>query len=127
MLTLSERRVEKRLRYNWPVWFAENFEGMLSQGQMVDVSSSGAAFTCYADTCPYPGQPITTKFSVPQYHTDDSFDLKNFVRSAKVCRVEDTGPYTRRVAVQFATPLPFKPALTDDQPCEAQAVVSGTY
>ena len=34
-----ERRREKRLRYNWPVWFAEDFNAVLSQGQMVDVSS----------------------------------------------------------------------------------------
>ena len=49
----DERRTEQRLRYYWPIWFAENFDDTLSQGQMVDVSSRGAAFTCYShDGCP---------------------------------------------------------------------------
>ena len=61
----SERRSEQRLRYYWPIWFAENFDGTLTQGQMVDVSSKGAAFTCYADNdCPYPGQHMMTRFSI---------------------------------------------------------------
>ncbi len=58
----DERRREQRLRYHWPVWFAEDFNKMLSQGQMVDVSSGGAAFTCHADgSCPHPGQEMTAR------------------------------------------------------------------
>ena len=49
MEAVTERRREQRLRYHWPVWFAEDFNEMLLQGQMVDVSSGGAAFTYYAD------------------------------------------------------------------------------
>jgi hypothetical protein len=106
----NERRTEQRLRYYWPIWFAENFDETLSQGQMVDISSKGAAFTCYADNdCPYPGQHITARFSVPHYGPDDSFDMANFTRSAHVCRVENMNSFLRRVAVQFAEPLPFKP------------------
>jgi hypothetical protein len=105
-----ERRTEQRLRYYWPVWFAENPDHALSQGQMVDISSRGAAFTCYADEgCPYPGQYITARFSVPQYGPDDSFDMANFTRSGHVCRVDQVNPFLRRIAVQFAEPLPFKP------------------
>lgn len=106
----SERRTEQRLRYYWPVWFAEDFNEALTQGQMVDISSRGAAFTCYADEgCPYPGQNITARFSVPHYGPDDSFDMENYTRSAQVCRVENTNSYLRRIAVQFAEPLPFRP------------------
>src|SRR4030042_2608943 len=84
----SERRTEQRLRYYWPIWFAENPNHALSQGQMVDVSSKGAAFTCYADDgCPDLGQDITARFSVPQYGPDDSFDMANFTRLGHVCRV----------------------------------------
>lgn len=104
-----DNRRENRLRYNWPVWFADNFNEMLSQGQMVDVSSNGAAFTCYADKCPYEGQQITTRFSVPRHGSSDPFDLENFVRTGKICRIEDAGPFVKRVAIQFAEPLPFKP------------------
>ena len=106
----NERRTEQRLRYYWPIWFAEDPNDILAQGQMVDVSSRGAAFTCYAnDGCPYPGQHITARFSVPRYGSDDSFDMANFTRSAHVCRVENVNSFLRRIAVQFAEPLPFKP------------------
>jgi len=106
----NERRTEQRLRYYWPIWFAEDPKEALAQGQMVDVSSRGAAFTCYAnDGCPYPGQHITARFSVPRYGPDDSFDMANFTRSAHVCRVDNVNSFLRRIAVQFAEPLPFKP------------------
>jgi len=110
MKTNNERRTEQRLRYHWPIWFAEDFNEELSQGQMVNISSRAAAFTCYADgSCPYPGQQITARFSVPRYGSDDSFDLANFTRSGHICRVDDVNSFLRRVAIQFAEPLPFKP------------------
>lgn len=114
----TERRREARLRYSWPVWFAEDFDDILTQGQMVDVSSGGAAFTCYADQCPSSGEHITTRFSVPKFEDDDSYDLANFIRDGRICRIDDLGPYVRRVAVQFAEPLPFSPAANknEDQP-----------
>ena len=110
-----ERRAEERLRYNWPIWFAQDFNNeVLSQGQMVDISSGGASFTCYADKCPHSGQNITARFSVPRYGREDSFDLENFVRAGHICRVDQLSPFVRRVAVQFAEPLPFKPGEIDD-------------
>ena len=105
-----ERRGEARLRYSWPVWFAEDFDDILTQGQMVDISSGGASFTCYADRCPTPGERITTRFSVPKFESEDSYGLENFIRDAQICRIDDLGPHVRRVAVQFADPLPFAPA-----------------
>jgi len=106
----TERRRENRLRYQWPVWFAEDFNDMLSQGQMVDISSGGAAFTCRADgSCPYPGQHVTTRFSVPRLGIDDSFDMASFTRHGRICRVEEVNGFVRRVAIQFAEPLPFRP------------------
>jgi hypothetical protein len=106
----SERRKERRLRYHWPVWFAEDFDEILSQGQMVDVSSKGAAFTCQGDRgCPYQGQDVTARFSVPQFDSDSSFGMTSFTRTGKVCRVDRINANLRRIAVQFAEPLPFKP------------------
>ena len=111
-----ERRGEKRLRYNWPIWFAEDFNDVLAQGQMVDICSSGAAFTCYADKCTHSNQHVTARFSVPRYGSDDSFDLENFVRSGHVLRVEKISPFVHRVAVRFSEPLPFKPGeITDTE------------
>ncbi len=106
----TERRREQRLRYHWPIWYAEDFNDVLQQGQMVDVSSGGAAFTCHTNQpCPLPGQQITARFGVPKYGEDLSFDMTNFTRSGHVCRVEHVNDHVRRIAVQFAENLPFKP------------------
>jgi hypothetical protein len=110
MTTKNERRTEQRLHYCWPIWFAESPDRFLSQGQMVDISSSSAAFTCYCDDdCPYPGQEITARFSVPRYGPDESFDMADFDRSARISRVDNVNRFLRRVAIQFAEPLPFRP------------------
>jgi len=113
----TDRRRENRLRYHWPIWFAEDFGERLSQGQMVDVSSSGAAFTCYADQgCPCPGQELTARFSVPFFEEDESFDMTSFTKCGYVHRVDHVNDFLRRVAVQFSEPLPFNPG---EQPgCE---------
>jgi hypothetical protein len=113
-MTDSNRSTEKRLSYNWPVWFAEDFNGELSQGQMVDIASDGASFTCYADKCPYVGQQVTARFSVPRYGADNSFDLENFVRSGKIFSITETAPFVRSVSLNFTEPLPFKPGEVDD-------------
>jgi len=110
MNTTREQRTEERLSYQWPIWFAEDFHDELSQGQMADVSSRAAAFTCYADDrCPRPGQYLTARFSVPQYGPDDSFDIVDFVRSGRVSRVDGVNNALRRVTLQFTEPLPFRP------------------
>jgi hypothetical protein len=110
MSTMSERRMEQRLCYHWPIWFEQDFHDDPSQGQMVDLSSRGAAFTCYADDrCPHPGQHLTARFSMPQYGQDESFDMLDFVRSGRVCRVDGVNSALRRVAIQFSEPLPLRP------------------
>lgn len=110
MVRNNERRKEQRLRYHWPVWFAEDFNDALSQGQMVDISSAAAAFTCHSDESrPYIGQHITARFSVPRFCEGEAFDMTSFTRSALICRVDDSKGFLRRIAVQFTEPLPFRP------------------
>jgi len=110
MKTGIERRREQRLRYHWPVWFAEDFNETLTQGQLVDVSSGGAAFTCHShEVSYYPGQELTARFSVPRFGNDDSFDMTNFTRIGRICRIDDVNGFVRRIAIQFAEPLTFKP------------------
>jgi hypothetical protein len=111
----TERRREPRLRYSWPVWFAEDFDDILTQGQMVDISCSGASFTCYADRCPASGEQITTRFSVPKFEDTDSFGMANFIRDGRICRIDELGPFVRRVAIQFSEPLPFDPAANKNE------------
>ncbi|MBW8040192.1 MAG: hypothetical protein FVQ85_09360 [Planctomycetes bacterium] len=118
----AERRTEQRLRYYWPIWFAEDFNEVLSQGQMIDISSSGAAFTCHADnSCPYIGQHITARFSVPHFGPDDSFDMANFTRSGHISRIDEVSSFLRRVVIQFAEPLPFRPGEQADGESESDA------
>jgi hypothetical protein len=115
MNATGERRAEQRLRYQWPIWFAEDFRDELSQGQMADLSSRAAAFTCYADAhCPHPGQRLTTRFSIPHYGPDDSFDMLDFVRAGHVYRVDGVNSSLRRVVIQFAEPLPLHPGEQTD-------------
>jgi hypothetical protein len=116
----NDRRREKRLSYYWPIWFAEDFNGTLSQGQMADVSSKAAAFTCYPDSCPFLGQQLTVRFSVPRYGPDDSFDLANFTCEGQVSRVDDVSRFSRRIALKFTKPLPFRPGEQDDSDSELQ-------
>jgi hypothetical protein len=120
----DDRRTEQRLRYYWPIWFAEDVNSTLSQGQMVDISSRAAAFTCYADNgCPYYGQHLTARFSVPRYGSEGSFDMANFTRSGYVYRIDNVNSFLRRIVVQFAEPLPFKPGEQETEGFEAQQVL----
>jgi len=117
----NERRREQRLRYQWPVWFAEDFNDTLSQGQMVDISSMAAAFTCQTvDRCPYAGQHLTARFSVPRFLQGQSFDMTSFTRSVKVRRVDEVNNFLRRITIQFVHPLPFKPGEQASSESEAQ-------
>jgi hypothetical protein len=112
----ENRRKEKRLQYNWPVWFADHYDGdvELSQGQMFDITSESASFTCYADKCPMEGEEITTRFSVPRHGDGDSFDMEHFIRSGKVFRIEQMSNFVRKVALEFAEVLPFRPGEVED-------------
>jgi len=105
-----ERRIEPRLRYQWPIWFAEDFAKTVSQGLMVDVSSGGMAFTCDVhESCPQPGQRLITRFSIPRLEANEFSDMTSFTRTARVCRVEKINRSLCRVAVQFDEPLSLKP------------------
>ena len=106
----SEQRTEERLSYDWPVWFGEDFKKAQFAGQMINVSSKGAAFTCHADKKhPYQGQEVTARFGVPRFGLGEEFNMVTFTKTGHICRVEDEDGVLRRVAVQFAEPLFFKP------------------
>ena len=106
----TERRSEQRLRYYRPIWFSEDFDKGPLQGQMVDVCCRGMAFTCDSGE-PYmcPGRRLTTRFNVPRFDLGRSPEMMSFERTGCVCRVDDSNGISRRVALQFAEPLPFKP------------------
>lgn len=106
-----ERRSEERLKLNGSIWFNPAGDDKTLQGQLVDISSGGMAFTCYNKKgIPDCGQQINARFSVPWFTPQGDVQNRKFTRTAKVCRVGNANSYLKRIAVQFAEPLPFKPA-----------------
>lgn len=108
----NERRREQRLYYCRPMWYSQSFNKTLYKGQMVDVSSSGLGFTCCMtkENPLVTQQQITTRLDVPRFDTDGSYDMVRFDRVGRICRVEKVDSSIHRIALQFAQPLPFKPA-----------------
>ena len=106
-----ERRREQRLKLNGNIWVNQEGNDKTLQGQLVDISSSGMAFTCYNKKgIPDCGQQITARFTVPFFTPQGDVQNRKFTRTAKVCRIGNANSYLKRIAVQFAEPLPFKPA-----------------
>lgn len=105
-----EKRREQRLNYRWLMQFTNNVKDPFSQGRMVDVSSTGAAFLCPANkNCPQLGKLVTTCISIPRFNSGKTFDTSSFNRFGRVCRVERINSSLRRVAIQFTKPLSLKP------------------
>ncbi|MHC4397799.1 MAG: PilZ domain-containing protein [Planctomycetota bacterium] len=111
---IKERRGERRLCYDWPIWFSEGFKKTLFKGQLLDVSSGGTAFTCNSrDDSPYLGQQLTIRFRIPRFGSAAPFNVVLFTRIGHVCRLENIDSQSRRVVVEFARPLFFKPGEQD--------------
>ncbi|MHC4360886.1 MAG: PilZ domain-containing protein [Planctomycetota bacterium] len=107
----KERRKEQRLRYHRHVWFGESISEKPFKGRMLDVSSEGMAFLCRRDEKnPAAEEQIAVRFAAPRLCVDGSLDDVSFDRISRVCRVEKEDSRLNRIAVQFAKPLPFKPA-----------------
>jgi hypothetical protein len=111
-----EQRSEQRLNYNWPMRFALNHGDILFTGKMIDISSYGSAFVCDSNESPQIDQQIITMFSVPRFGRSDYYDMANYSRLGRVCRVDSVDDSLRKVAVQFTQPLFFKPGHQDVEP-----------
>ena len=118
----DELRGENRLLYRWPIWYADESTGELMQGQMVDISSEAAAFTCYTyETCLFPSQLITIYFSVPLRGLGGSFAVRDFIRLGQTCRIDPVDKVLNRVTAQFTERLPFRPG---EQTCSEADMVA---
>ncbi len=104
-----ERRREQRLRYRHPLWFGENFSAELSKGTIWDICSGGLSFTIYNDRKFVLPHNIVTRFSVPRFDCTGSVETLDFERNGRICRVEQLNNDLQKIAIQFATPLPFRP------------------
>jgi hypothetical protein len=119
----KERRREERLKITGSVYFDTDKKEKTSQGKMVDISSGGMAFMCHNKPgCTDPGRQITARFSVPFFTPDGIFARRKFTRIAKICRSGCIGSNLKQVAVQFAEPLPFKPA-EHSQPADTDITI----
>lgn len=106
MQKIKERRREKRLHYELPVWINDDPNKESVQAVMVDISSSGMAFICDADgNCPSVNQQLTLQFSIPRFGTSSS-DMQQITRNGSVFRIDDLNDGRHRVAIKFDDP-PF--------------------
>jgi hypothetical protein len=49
--------------------------------------------------------------------------MANFIRSGYVYRVDNVNSFLRRIVVQFAKPLPFKPGEQENEESRTQQVL----
>ncbi len=79
------------------------------QGQMVDVSSNHAAFTCNPQFNPDSKDVLVVKITVPEYTSKDKFEKRDYTRFCTLFRVDQMSPLLKLIVVKFTAPLPFKP------------------
>jgi len=106
----TENRYEQRLTYRWPVWFGEDTMQMVHSGLMVNVSSTGMAFTCKADhDLLQAGQRLAVRFNLPRFDEQDPAATVGATRTGVVRWATAVGG-GYKVGFQFDTPLSLKPA-----------------
>ena len=116
-----ERRVEKRLQYRWPVKFTVDGLNQQYQGQIVDLSSEGMAFLSHADQSSFAaGQTLKASFAVPYFKFSEQFDIVLYERTGYVTRIDKPASQVHRIAIQFASPLFFKPGQQQISEAEIQ-------
>ena len=111
MNSMTERRRERRLYFDWPVWFSTGHGSILFHRRMIEVTSKSMAFSCSADE-DYPpcGQKIKAQFSVPIKDSEGRVGSRCVIQEGYVIRVDEQPNRSHRVVVEFSTPLPFEPA-----------------
>jgi tetratricopeptide (TPR) repeat protein len=119
-----DQRAEQRLRYRWPVRFADGVNDKITQGQIVDVSSRGMAMLCHSDKhCPRKNQLVNIDFGVPHFGPSHSLDVVFVNRTGRVCRSEKLSKIVNRIAVKFDEPLFFKPGQQDISESEVKQIL----
>jgi len=108
----QERRKEKRLNCDWPIWFAESFGKTLYYGEILNISSQALALTCKTDkNLPHIASRITAYFKVPHMGGYDSSDVITLSCKGCVFRVDtvEDNKSLRKIVIEFEKSLPFKP------------------
>ena len=106
----NEQRKEKRMSCCWPIWFYDDYDTRIIQGQLIDISSKAAAFTYYThEKLLLPNQRIIAHFSTPVYGLSDSFAIRDFIRSGRILNIYQMDALIYRIATEFEDALNFKP------------------
>ena len=94
----------------WPIWFYDDYDTRIIQGQLIDISSKAAAFTYYThEKLLLPNQRIIAHFSTPVYGLSDSFAIRDFIRSGRILNIYQMDALIYRIATEFEDALNFKP------------------
>ncbi|MHC4122038.1 MAG: hypothetical protein ACYSSI_00560 [Planctomycetota bacterium] len=102
----GERRKEQRLYCKEQILFVYGFMLTSSGGQLVDVSSCWAAFTCSLNAAPPGiGETMLVRLKIPHPNSGAT----DFARRAYTRRVDNIDNSSYRIVIQFAKPLPYKP------------------
>jgi hypothetical protein len=95
---------------HWPIWFYDDCDTRIIQGQLVDISSKAAAFTYYThEKLLLPDHRIIVHFSTPVYGLSNSFAIRDFIRSGYILNVYQINELLYRIATEFEDVLSFKP------------------
>ncbi len=106
----GERRKEKRMLCNWPIWFYDDSDTRIIQGQLADISSNAAAFTYYTyEKYLLPNQRIIAYFSIPFYGLSNSFAVRDFIRPGHILNIYQMDDLVYRISAKFEDVLNFKP------------------
>ena len=106
----NEQRKEKRMSCEWPIWFFDDCDTRIIQGQLVDITSKAAAFTYYThEKLLLPDQRIITHFSMPFYGLSNSFAIRDFIRSGHILNIYQINDLIYRITTEFEDVLSFKP------------------
>ncbi|MHC4424557.1 MAG: hypothetical protein ACYSYV_00510 [Planctomycetota bacterium] len=128
---MSERRREQRLYYHWPIWFSKESAKAFApekrfQGQMLSVSSDGAAFTyCAEEISLHQNEQIIARFRVPRFGSSEPFSMALFTRAGHVSGTYDVDNSRCKAIIQFDRPLFFNPGEQGVSEYEAQQKLKG--
>ena len=109
MSDFNERRPEKRLAYGWPMSFCRENDKDFIQGQMVNISSNHAAFTCDPRFNPDSKDVLVVQISMPKFTSKDKFEKRDYTRFCTIFRVDQMDPLLKLIVVKFTAPLAFRP------------------
>ncbi|MHA2033387.1 MAG: hypothetical protein ACW99Q_28785 [Candidatus Kariarchaeaceae archaeon] len=79
------------------------------QGQMINISSTHAAFTCDPRFNPDPKDVLVVQINVPKFISKDNYEKRDYTRFCTIFRLGKMDLSLNLIVVKFTAPLPFRP------------------